>query len=71
MSRYTLIARRNDCTGRFDSGETSLGAAESAGLEVYTQLWQDPWTAAYGRVFAVRTRHLKRLPRAIRKEITR
>jgi hypothetical protein len=69
MPRYTLIATRNDCTGRFDRGEPALDAATDAGLEVYTRTWEDSYTAAYGRHYAVRTRHLKRLPAATRRAI--
>jgi hypothetical protein len=67
--RYTTIAMRNDATHKFISGEPSLDLANQLGLEVFTKTWQDAWTNAAGRYFAVRTRHLKKLPRSIRKQL--
>jgi len=66
MGRYTYIATRNDATGRFDTGETALETATSLGMTIYTSTWADNYTAAYGRQFAVRTKHFKRLPSKVR-----
>lgn len=69
MPRYKIIAMRNYANGRWED-KHSYDLAESMGLEIYTSNWEDLYTDAHGKYFAVRTRHLKRLPRAIRKQIT-
>lgn len=66
MGRYTMIATRNSATGRFIDGEARLDAAREAGLKILSKPWQDMYTDAYGEHFAVRTRHIKRLPRLVR-----
>lgn len=65
--RHTTIAMINDATHRYEYGLDALELAKKLGFEVYTKSWSDSYTNAQGRYFAVRTRHLKRHSRAVRR----
>jgi hypothetical protein len=69
MPRYTVIAKINCATHRYEFGSQAHTLADQLKIQVHSLRWQDPLTNAYGYLLAIRTRHLKRLPKAMRRAI--